>query len=79
MNLGEGQKVSETQKHACMTVTEVAEELGVSRPVAYAIANRSDFPAIRFGRRLIVPRDSFGRWLEEAAKGGVDLKTACGR
>jgi len=69
----------EAQKRACMTVSDVATELGVSKPVAYAIANRSDFPAIRFGRRLIVPRDSFGRWLEEAARGGVDLKASYGR
>ncbi|MEG1641324.1 MAG: helix-turn-helix domain-containing protein, partial [Ruthenibacterium sp.] len=38
------------------TVTEVAALLGVSRPIAYELASRADFPAIRISqKRIIVP------------------------
>ena len=47
-------------------VTEIAEILGVSRPTAYELASREDFPSIRVGgRRIVVPCDAFERWLQE--------------
>lgn len=39
-----------------MSVKEFAEDIGVSVPTAYVIANRADFPAIRVSdRRIIIP------------------------
>ena len=47
-----------------LTVREVQQALGIGRNAAYCLANRSDFPAIRLGNKLIIPRDAFMRWLE---------------
>lgn len=48
---------------ACMTIKEVAYELGVSAPTASKIAKREDFPAFSAGRRIIVVRDQFYEWV----------------
>lgn len=67
--------LTEGQKRSCMTVEEVAAELGYSKPTAYAIINREDFPKIRYGRKIIIPRVLFEGWLRNtAANGGADLK-----
>ena len=47
-----------------LTVREVQQALGIGRNAAYCLANRADFPAIRLGNKLIIPRDAFMRWLE---------------
>lgn len=49
-----------------MTVTEAAELLGLSRNAAYAAIERREIPALRFGRRLVVPRAAIERLLAEA-------------
>lgn len=49
---------------------EAAAALGVSLPTFYELSNRADFPAIRVGRRVLVPVDSLRAWLaREAGKG----------
>lgn len=53
-----------------MSVPEVGEALGISRAKAYELANRADFPAIRFGRKVVVPVAAFYKWLEEITEGG---------
>lgn len=58
------------QKRA-IDVDELAETLGISKPTAYELCNRKDFPAIRVTpRRIIVPVDGLQRWLEEQSGGG---------
>ena len=52
-------------------VDELAETLGISKPVAYEVCNREDFPAIRVTpRRIIIPVDGLQRWLKEQSGGG---------
>jgi excisionase family DNA binding protein len=48
-----------------LTVSDVANVLGVSRSVANSVIHSNGFPVIRVGKRLITPRDSFFRWLAE--------------
>ena len=50
-----------------LTVPELAEHLRVSRPKAYELVAREDFPSIRIGKRIVVPEDSYYRWLDEQA------------
>jgi excisionase family DNA binding protein len=38
------------------SVPETAELLGISRALAYELVARHELPAIRLGRRLVVPR-----------------------
>lgn len=48
-----------------LSVVEVQEALGISRSTVYELVNRSDFPKIRVGRKIIVPCEAFTRWLNE--------------
>lgn len=47
-----------------LTIPDLQQALGIGRDAAYALANRADFPAIRVGKKIIVPRDAFQRWLD---------------
>ena len=47
-----------------MTVDEVGQAMGISRPKAYELTEREDFPCIRVGRRKVIPVDGFRRWLD---------------
>lgn len=47
-----------------MTVMEAAQALGVSRPIAYELANREDFPSVRVGRRLLVSVEGLREWVK---------------
>lgn len=39
-----------------VSVEEAAELLGISRGLAYELVRRGELPALRLGRRLVVPR-----------------------
>ncbi|GEP00026.1 helix-turn-helix domain-containing protein [Methylobacterium haplocladii] len=49
-----------------ITVEEAGRRLGVSRNTAYEAAGRGEIPAIRIGRRLLVPLVAFERMLAAA-------------
>ncbi len=40
----------------------VGNVLGVSSTTAYEVMHREDFPSIRIGNRLIVPKEKFREW-----------------
>jgi len=46
-----------------LTVGEAAKLLGIGRGTAYEAVSRGDIPAIRVGRRLVVPRAALERLL----------------
>ena len=51
-----------------LTVEEMGEALGISRPIAYELVKREDFPAIRISeRRIIIPVEALRNWLNKAA------------
>jgi excisionase family DNA binding protein len=45
-----------TEQSLVMTVAEAGRLLGISRGLAYELVRRGDLPALRLGRRLVVPR-----------------------
>ena len=47
----------------------VAQTLGVGRATAYELMNEKDFPAIRVGSRIVVPKDKFRQWVEQQTGG----------
>ncbi len=51
-----------------VSVEEMGRALGIGRNAAYEAVRRGDIPAIRIGRRLIVPIEALRKKLEEAAK-----------
>lgn len=48
-----------------LTVSDIQQALCIGKNQAYSLCNRADFPSIRIGRKLIVPRDAFIRWLDK--------------
>lgn len=42
----------------------VSEVLGVSPSSAYELMHEKDFPALRIGNRLVVPKDHFREWVD---------------
>lgn len=47
-----------------LTVPEVAETLGISTDSVYLAIRRGEIPALRLGRRLLVPREAIDRLLQ---------------
>ena len=59
-----------THEKLTVSVEEMANMLGISRPVAYELTHREGFPVVRVSeRRVIIPLDSLKRWLEREAEG----------
>lgn len=54
-----------------LNVSEVAELLGVSRPVVYQLIHREDFPAFKIGKRTLVPRLALEEWANRQKKIGL--------
>ena len=52
-----------------LTVTEAAAVLGISRTHAYELVARGELPALRLGRRIVIPRRSLERLLNGDADG----------
>ena len=53
------------EKRLCISVPEAAELLGISRNHAYGSVKRGELPAIRFGKRLLIPRAALEKMLEK--------------
>ena len=47
----------------------VAKVLGVSPSSAYELMHEPDFPVLRVGSRIVVPKEQFIRWVEEHTGG----------
>ena len=47
-----------------LTVTEVAQILGIGRSAAYEAARTGQIPTIRIGKRILVPVAALERMLE---------------
>ena len=58
-----------TDKKITVSVEEMADMLGISRSVAYQLIKEKDFPVIKIGSRLVVPRDKFIAWVESHFEG----------
>jgi hypothetical protein len=52
------------------SIPEVATLLGIGRNAAYEAATRGDFPSLKFGNRIVVPKIAIERML------GIDPKVA---
>ena len=53
-----------------LNVQLVSRALGVSPSSAYELMHEKDFPALRIGSRLVVPKEQFRLWVERQT-GGV--------
>ena len=49
----------------------VAKVLGVSPSSGYELLHEKDFPSLKIGSRIVVPKESFIRWVERNIGGAV--------
>ena len=47
----------------------VAKVLGVSPSSGYELMHQPDFPVLRVGSRMVVPKEKFIQWVEEHTRG----------
>ena len=59
------------EQRLTMSVEEAGEALGVSRGLAYELVARGELPALRLGRRWVIPRRALEQMLERAADDGA--------
>ncbi len=47
-----------------LSVPNIAKVLGISRAGAYELAHSREFPSMKVGSRIIIPKDKFLLWVE---------------
>ena len=47
----------------------VAKTLGISPASSYELLREKSFPSLRVGNRIVVPKESFIRWVQEHTGG----------
>ncbi len=60
-----------------LTVREAARMLGIGHDLAYQCVKDGTIPAVMLGRRIVIPRGRFERWLDSTA--GTDIDRLAGR
>ena len=50
----------------------VARVLGVSPSSGYELIHEPDFPVLKIGNRLVVPKEKFVEWVLRHIQGGAD-------
>ena len=48
----------------------VAKVLGVSSSSGYELMHEPDFPVLKVGSRMVVPKEKFVEWVEQHTSGG---------
>jgi len=56
------------EKKLTYTVKEAAQVVGLDKMAIYDLCNaEGDFPHLRIGKRIIIPRQAFEEWLHSKA------------
>ena len=55
-----------------LSVTDMAEVLGISRAGAYELVRAEGFPSLNIGNRIIVPKDELIAWIKRQTSSGVE-------
>ena len=58
------QYTSYDQLPLMLTVPDVSQVLGISLAGTYELVRSDDFPALRIGNRIVVPKEKFIRWID---------------
>ena len=51
-----------------LNAREAAEVLRISKSKVYELAHGESFPAIRIGKRVVIPRDKLIQWMNNQAE-----------
>ena len=66
--IDEGQLMATDGRSEMMTVREAALYLRISRDLAYELVKQEDFPALRLGRAIRIPRFGLDQWIAQQAR-----------
>lgn len=53
-----------------LNVETVAKVLGVSDSSVYELIQEDDFPSLRIGKRIVIPKEELRKWITAHTKGG---------
>jgi len=53
----------------CYSVSELGAVLGIGRNGAYALVHQEGFPAIKLGKRIVIPVEALKEWLKQNGQG----------
>ena len=56
-----------------LNAATVSSVLGVSPASAYELVHEKDFPTLRVGSRMVVPKEKFIEWVEQHTKDGGEM------
>ena len=56
-----------------LNAATVSSVLGVSPASAYELMYEKDFPTLRVGSRMVVPKEKFIEWVEQHTKDGGEM------
>ena len=52
-----------------LNAATVAKVLGIAPSSSYELMHKKDFPALRIGNRVVVPKEAFIQWVEQHTGG----------
>ena len=52
-----------------LNAVAVAKVLGIAPSSSYELMHEKDFPALRIGNRVVVPKEAFIRWVDQHTGG----------
>ena len=52
-----------------LNTATVAKVLGIAPSSSYELIHERDFPVLRIGNRIVVPKEAFIRWVEQHTGG----------
>ena len=55
-----------------LNAVTVAKVLGVSPSSGYELMHEPDFPVLKVGSRLVVPKEKFVEWVSQHTQGGAE-------
>jgi len=51
-------------------VKQLVDLMGVSDSTIYELIQETDFPSLRLGKRIVVPKEELRKWISANTKGG---------
>ena len=55
-----------------LNAATVAKVLGISPSSGYELMHETDFPVLKIGNRMVVPKEKFVEWVLRHIQGGAD-------
>ena len=52
-----------------LNMKQLSDLLGISDASAYELVQEEDFPALRIGKRIVVPKEELRNWISARTKG----------